>query len=130
MNTITRRDTLKSGFAVIIGGAAAPLGAETAPAGAPSCLGDPVSFANHLYSTLAADGIPDAMSTETDAYRAFVVAIRALSERHPDEALMGGTITTADEAAHTWAGEVHAAGVRFGVAAETLRRSLLAGGEG
>jgi len=34
-----------------------------------------------------------------------------------------------DEAAGNWASASHEAGIRFGIAAETLRRSLLAAAE-
>ncbi len=86
-------------------------------------LADSVGFAERLFSVLAADGAPDGLATKSAAYAAYMAAVRALQE-HP----ASDTISAADEAAHTWAGACHAAGVRFGVAAEALRQPLLAGG--
>ncbi len=87
-------------------------------------LADPVAFAERLFSVLAADGAPDGLATESAAYAAYTAAVRALQE-HP----ASDTISAVDEAAHTWGGACHTAGVAFGIAAETLRRSLLAAAE-
>ncbi len=88
-------------------------------------LADPVAFAERLFSVLAADGAPDGLATDSAAYAAYTAAVRALQE-HP----ASHTVTVVDEAAHAWGGACHAAGVRFGVAAEQLRQALLVGGEG
>ncbi len=87
-------------------------------------LADPVAFAARLFAVLAADGAPDGLATEGAAYAAYAAAVRALQE-HP----ASHTVTVVDEAAHTWAGACHEAGIRFGIAAEQLRRSLVTGGD-
>jgi len=75
-------------------------------------LDDPVAFAHALYSHLAGDADP------------------RVCEFAADEAVFGGALTDLDEAAMAWSGGSHAAGIEFGIAAEQLRRSLLAGGDG
>ncbi len=93
-------------------------------------LSDPLKFAEHLFDVLSADGLPEPLAGRTTAiYQEMKAATRALEERYPHEAGVDGSVRVADEAAHAWALECHAAGIAFGVAAEKLRRTLLAGGD-
>ncbi len=92
-------------------------------------LDDPERFAAHLYAELAAAGEAHVLNPAATASQAFKDAISTLKRAHPDEVGVGLPVTIADEAGFDWASESHAAGVRFGVAAETLRRALLAGGD-
>ncbi|MDP9470213.1 MAG: hypothetical protein M3Q71_06030 [Chloroflexota bacterium] len=103
---------------------------DTTPRADAAPLSDPVGFAHHLWSRLAGDGLADLPAAENEAYRSFQGAIRVLQEWLPDEGGLRGRITLADESAHSWANDVHTAGIAFGVAAEKLRRSLVAGREG
>ncbi len=95
-----------------------------------STLDDPIAFAHELYSHLAGDADPrvtDPASRDGVVYKA---AFEILRIRYPDEAVFGGGLIRIDEAAMAWAGGSHAAGIEFGIAAEHLRRSLLAGADG
>jgi hypothetical protein len=90
-------------------------------------LDDPVAFAHALYGHLAADADPrvcDPASADGDIYKSAFEVLRA---RYPQEAAFGGGLTALDEAAMTWTGASHAAGIAFGIAAERLRRALTAG---
>ncbi len=101
------------------------------PAVAPY-LDDPVAFARHLYSELAAAGEARILESAPAAYRGFQDAVRALRAADLAAASDGpgdGPVEHVVMAAHDWAGESHGAGIAFGVAAETLRRSLLAAAE-
>ena len=96
-------------------------------------LDDPVAFAHRLYAALGRDGDPRIINPPHDVYARYEAAVRAAGALHhsdPAELPAEHPIERADEAAHSWATESHAAGVEFGVAAEQLRRSLLAGGDG
>ncbi len=77
----------------------------TAPAAVAPYLDDPVKFAHALFSVLAAAGDPR------------IVDAAGVAEQEDGDATDAATLA-------------HEAGIRFGVAAETLRRALLAGGEG
>ncbi len=77
----------------------------TSPAGVAPFLDDPSKFANYLFSALAAAGEPR------------IVDAAGVAEQEDGDATDAATLA-------------HSAGVAFGIAAETLRRSLLAGGEG
>ncbi len=77
----------------------------TRPAGVAPYLDDPVAFARFLFSALAAAGEPR------------IVDAAGVAEQEDGDATDAATLA-------------HEAGIRFGVAAETLRRALLAGGEG
>ena len=94
-------------------------------------LDDPAAFAHSLYSALAADGDPrvnDYAPADRDAYHAARAAVFA---RYPADAADGRSALHAmDEAAYAWAGRAHAAGIEFGLAAERLRRELLAAAPG
>ena len=93
-------------------------------------LDDPVAFAHHLYGELAAAGEARIVEAAPAAYMVFQAAVRALRAVDLAAAADGpgdGPIEHVTMAAHDWAGESHAAGIAFGVAAGTLRRSLLAG---
>ncbi|MDP9359416.1 MAG: hypothetical protein M3R02_29850 [Chloroflexota bacterium] len=70
-----------------------------------SFLDDPIRFAARLFSCLAADGDPR------------LVDPAGVAGQEDGDATDAATLA-------------HSAGVAFGIAAETLRRSLLAGGEG
>ncbi len=76
----------------------------TSCAGVAPYLDDPVAFARFLFSALAAAGEP-----------------RILDAAGVED-LEGGDASEAAILAHE-------AGIRFGIAAETLRRSLIAGAE-
>ncbi|MDP9459804.1 MAG: hypothetical protein M3Q22_05975 [Actinomycetota bacterium] len=88
-------------------------------------LDDPERFAAHLYAELAAAGEARILDPAAMASQAFKDAISTLKQAHPGEVGVGLSVTIADEAGFAWASESHAAGVRFGVVAETLRRALL-----
>ncbi|MDP9358685.1 MAG: hypothetical protein M3R02_26085 [Chloroflexota bacterium] len=77
----------------------------TSPAGVAPFLDDPSKFANHLFSILAAAGEPR------------IVDAAGVEEHEDCDAVEAATLA-------------HEAGIRFGIAAEQLRRALLAGGEG
>ncbi len=77
----------------------------TPPVAVAPYLDDPVAFARYLFSSLAAAGEPR------------IVDAAGVAEQEDGDATEAATLA-------------HSAGVRFGVAAEQLRRSLLAGGEG
>ncbi|MDP9358172.1 MAG: hypothetical protein M3R02_23385 [Chloroflexota bacterium] len=97
----------------------------TAPAAVAPDLDDPISFAHSLYRDLAAADDPRLRPATGPAYRAFQEAIRGLraAELSPDAADASDQVAMA---AHDWTDAAHAAGVAFRVAAETLRRSLVA----
>ncbi len=92
-------------------------------------LDDPVAFAHELFSVLAAAGEARILNPAAMASQAFKDAISTLKQAHPGEVGVGLPVTIADEAGFDWASESHEAGIRFGIAAETLRRSLLAAAE-
>ncbi len=75
----------------------------TSCAGVAPYLDDPVAFARFLFSALAAAGEPR------------ILDAAGVAEQEDGDATEAATLA-------------HSAGVRFGVAAETLQRSLLAGG--
>ncbi len=77
----------------------------TAPVAVAPFLDDPIRFAHELYSMLAAAGDPR--------------LVDAAGVIEQDGGDTGDTATLA-----------HEAGIRFGVAAEQLRRALVASGEG
>ncbi len=77
----------------------------TSRAGVAPYLDDPVRFAAHLFSCLAAAGEPR------------ILDAAGVAEQEDGDASDATTLA-------------HSAGVAFGVAAEQLRRSPLAGGEG
>lgn len=96
-------------------------------------LDDPVAFAHQLYRDLAAAGEPRLLEAAPVAYRAFQAAVRAIRATDRAAAADGpgdGLIEDVAMAAHDWAGESHAAGIEFGIAAEALRRALLASAAG
>ncbi len=88
-------------------------------------LDDPDRFAAHLYSELAAAGEARILNPAATAGQTFKDAIQTLKQAHPESVGFGLPVTLADEAGFDWAGESHAAGIAFGVAAEQLRQSLL-----
>ncbi len=88
-------------------------------------LDDPVAFAHELFSVLAAGGDARILDPAATAGQSFKDAIQALKRLHPEEVGVGLPVTIADEAAGNWASASHEASIRFGIAAETLRRSLL-----
>ncbi len=77
----------------------------TSGAGVAPYLDDPGAFARFLFSALAAAGEPR------------ILDAAGVAEQEDGDATDAATLA-------------HEAGIRFGVAAEQLRRSLLAGGEG
>ena len=90
--------------------------------------GDPADFAEHLYDKLTGL-LPDEFSSHAPAdYATYLAARAALSQTHPELATagVGHPLTDLDEAAHAWADKAFMAGVRFGVAAAELRRTLFA----
>ena len=93
-------------------------------------LDDPIAFAHRLYAALGRDGDPRIINPPHDVYARYEAAIREALALHPDGIGPDHPLERAGEAAHSWATEAYAAGVEFGVAAEQLRRSLLAGGDG
>ncbi len=93
-------------------------------------LDDAVAFAHELYSDLAADGEPRILDTTGRAYQDYRVALHAVESPPPDAPVSPAQVAALDVAAGDWASACHAAGVEFGVAAETLRRSLLASAAG
>ncbi len=88
-------------------------------------LDDALAFARELYSNLGADGEPRVLGATGPAYEAYRVALQTLEQRPPDAPVTTAQIVALDEAAGNWASASHEAGIRFGVAAEQLRRSLL-----
>ncbi len=76
----------------------------TPPVAVAPYLDDPVAFARFLFSALAAAGEPR------------IVDAAGVAEQEDGDAVDAATLA-------------HEAGVRFGVAAETLRQSLLAAAE-
>ncbi len=90
-------------------------------------LDDATKFAAELYSNLGADGEPRVLDPAGPAHEAYQVALQALEQRPPDAPVTTAQIVALDEAAGNWASASHEAGIRFGVAAEQLRQSLLAG---
>lgn len=96
----------------------------------PPILDDPIAFAHELYSTLARDGDERLINPPQHDYGRFKAAVQAARALHPDGTGPGHPVEAADEAAHDWAAESYASGMEFGVAAEQLRRSILAGGDG
>jgi len=88
-------------------------------------LDDPEKFATHLYAELCAAGERRILNPASTAGQVFKDAIQTLKQAHPESVGFGLPVTLADEAGYDWASESHAAGIAFGVAAETLRRSLL-----
>jgi len=95
-----------------------------------STLDDPVAFAHKLYSHLAGGADPRVCEFAAGDGLVYKAAFEILRRRYPNEAVFGGALTDLDEAAMAWSGSSHAAGIEFGIAAEQLRRSLLAGGDG
>jgi len=87
-----------------------------------SLLDDPVAFAEDLYGSM--DDSLDYTHAPRE-YAAYKAAHRALC------AVLGAAIPCdhpahlMDEAAHAWNGAAFLNGVRFGIAAEQFRRSLL-----
>ncbi len=94
-----------------------------------STLDNPQAFAEELYSALGADGDPRVIHHAPAQLAAYQAAMRVLKERFPEETGLDGPVTVADEAALAWANASHEAGIRFAIAAEQLRRSLLAAAE-
>ncbi len=92
-------------------------------------LDDPERFAAELYSHLAGGGERRVWEHAAAEYRAYEAAMRVLKERSPQDTGLDGPVTVADEAALAWANASNVAGIRFGIAAEQLRRSLLAAAE-
>ena len=88
-------------------------------------LDDPQAFADALYNALGEDGDPRIIHHAPAQLAAFEAAMTALKERYPQDIGFAGPVTVADEAGFTWANACHEAGIKFGIAAETLRRSLL-----
>ncbi len=101
----------------------------TSPAGVAPFLDDPSKFAHELFSELAVAGDPRVVESAPVAYQAFMAALRAVKAAGPAP-VEDGTVERLDVAAHDWASTCHAAGVEFGIAAETLRRSLVASAAG
>jgi len=93
-------------------------------------LDDPIAFVHELYSHLAGDADPRVCDLAAGDGLVYQAVFEILRRRYPDEAVFGGALTDLDEAAMAWSGGSHAAGIEFGIAAEQLRRSLLAGGDG
>ena len=100
---------------------------EAQTAAATPLFSDPLAFAEHLHYQLVqateADRLLEFDPPSFARYQAAMARVRALHAEgldvtHPVEQL--------DEAAHDWVNRAHTAGVRFGVEAESLRRSLLA----
>lgn len=93
-------------------------------------LDDPVAFAHELYSALARDGDDRLVNPPHDIYARYKAAIGDARALYPDGTGPTHPVELVDEAAHDWATDSYAAGVEFGVAAEQLRRSILAAGDG
>ena len=90
-------------------------------------LNDPIAFVHELYSHLAGDADPRVCEFAAGDGLVYKAAFEILRRRYPAEDRFGGALTDLDEAAMAWSGGSHAAGIEFGIAAEQLRRSLLAG---
>jgi hypothetical protein len=88
-------------------------------------LDDPEAFALRYYGALdaVADRLQAACAPEEGAV--FQAAMEALSALHPDEAAGGCPVGVAHDAGNDWALAAFEDGIRFGVAAEAVRRSLL-----
>ncbi len=104
--------------------------AEQSHRAAAPYLDDPVAFARELHGRLGADGDPRLVTPTPESYGAYTAAVRRLGELLPAEATVAGAVNAADELAHAWAIDAHAAGIEFGVAAERLRRVILGGADG
>jgi len=88
---------------------------------------DPNAFADHLHDQLVqateADRVLRFDPPASARYHAAMARVRALHAEgldvtHPVEQL--------DEAVHDWVNKAHAAGIRFALETDRLRRSLLA----
>lgn len=89
-------------------------------------LDDPAQFAQELSALLAGVGEDPRLTSPAPAqYTEYRAALAALRERHPEEAAFDAPTRTLDEAAHAWSGESYAAGVAFGAAAESVRRTMV-----
>ncbi len=94
-----------------------------------SLLDDPGAFAEDLYGTMGAaedpriyTHAPREYADFKATYRALCAALDALGAPIPCD----HPVHLMDERAHAWAGEAFFDGVRFGLAADHLRRSLVA----
>lgn len=92
-------------------------------------LDDPAAFAAELYSQLAAGGDMRVVAPARAEADAFDAAIERLAALHPELNGFEGPIAMVSEIGGAYACAEHAAGIRFGVVAEQLRRSLLAAAE-
>ena len=97
------------------------------PRRSPGTLDDPIAFALDLWGSIGATE-PELCDLAPAEYAAFCQAIRAaegLISADADPALRRA-VEEVGERAHDWGHLAHSAGVSIGVAAEQLRRTLIA----
>jgi len=89
-------------------------------------LDDLVAFAEDLFSRMGATADPRISTFTPRQYAAYKAALKALSDAIDAESPAERAVDRLDTEALSWAGDAFFEGVRFGLATDHLRRTLLA----
>jgi hypothetical protein len=95
------------------------------PTAARYLLADPLAFARQLWAE-ACDADSTLVAHAPEAFATYAASLADLTARHPEEATFDQPLDRLADAVGAWGVAVFDEGVRFGLEAERLRRTLLA----